>query len=86
MKNSKKLTRKELVFISGGDTPFAICDVDGKCPPGFPGGGNSYCSDGICYRVNPGGGGPGGGGPGGGCIQPQHLCQSWETGCGCVYI
>jgi len=82
MKNLKKLTRKDLVFISGGDTPFAFCDADGNCPPGFPsGGGNSYCSNGICYRTS-----PGGGGPGGGCFEPQHLCESWETGCGCVYM
>lgn len=80
MKNLKKLARKELSLISGGDSPYALCDVEGNCPRTFPGY-STYCSDGICYRVSNGGGG---GSPG--CMEPQHLCESWETGCGCVYI
>lgn len=85
MKNLKKLARKELSTISGGDTPYAFCNVDNTCPPPFPSGSSngysSYCSDGICYRVYTG---SGGGNPG--CTEPQRFCQSWESGCGCVYI
>ena len=77
MKNLKKLTRKQLEFISGGDIAYGICDADGNCPRTI---GSYYCNDGICYRV------AGGGHPGGGCTEPKHLCQEWETGCGCVYI
>lgn len=80
MKNVKKLARKELVLIHGGDTAYAICDQDGTCPPTFPSNAQTYCSGGICYRVTTGGGG------GGACHEPKHLCESWETGCGCVYI
>jgi len=79
MKNLKKLARKELSLISGGDTPYALCDVDGNCPSTFPNS-STYCSNGICYRTN-----QGGGGPGPGCHEPMRLCQEWETGCGCVY-
>lgn len=81
MKNLKKLTRKDLELINGGDTAYAICDADGYCPPGFPANSSTYCSNGICYRTTPGGGGSGGGG----CHEPQRFCQEWETGCGCVY-
>jgi hypothetical protein len=77
MKNLKKLTRKQLEFISGGDTAYAICDIDGNCLPTL---GSYYCSNGTCYRSD------GGGNPGGGCHEPQRLCQEWETGCGCVYF
>ncbi|MCW3159811.1 bacteriocin-like protein [Chryseobacterium oryctis] len=80
MKNLKKLTRKELVNISGGDTAYAFCDESGVCPPTFPSSASTYCSNGICYRVT-----SGGGSGGGGCNEPQRLCQPWETGCGCVY-
>lgn len=83
MKNRKKLTRKQLEFIKGGDNPYALCDMNGECPPTA---GSYYCSDGVCYSFNPGSNpGGGGGGGGGGCNEPQRLCMSWETGCGCVY-
>ncbi|SHG40385.1 bacteriocin-like protein [Chryseobacterium vrystaatense] len=78
MKNLKKLTRKQLGFISGGDVAYALCDMDGNCPPTF---GSYYCSGGTCYRST-----GGGGNPGGGCNEPQRICQEWETGCGCVYF
>ncbi|MDH5032139.1 MULTISPECIES: hypothetical protein [Chryseobacterium] len=77
MKNLKKLKRNQLVLISGGDTPYALCDMDGNCPPTI---GSYYCSGGTCYRVSEGGGGD----PG--CTEPMRLCQEWETGCGCVYM
>lgn len=77
MKKLKKLTRKQLGFISGGDTAYAICDMDGNCPPTV---GSYYCSNGTCYRSE------GGGNPGGGCQEPQRLCEPWDTGCGCVYF
>ncbi|WP_265427910.1 bacteriocin-like protein [Chryseobacterium sp. YIM B08800] len=81
MKNLKKLTRKDLQLISGGDQSYAVCDENGTCPPPFPSGaGSYYCSNGICYRVN-----NGGGSSGGGCHEPIRLCQPGETGCGCVY-
>ncbi|AZA84891.1 hypothetical protein C1637_19105 [Chryseobacterium lactis] len=83
MKNLKKLKRNQLVLIAGGDTPYALCDLDGNCPPTA---GSSYCNDGTCYRVTGGGGGnPGGGGGGIICHEPMRFCQEWETGCGCVY-
>ncbi|AZA51346.1 hypothetical protein EG346_12450 [Chryseobacterium carnipullorum] len=78
MKNLKKLTRKQLELISGGDTAYAICDADGYCPPTI---GSYYCSGGMCYRSS-----EGGGNPGGSCTEPKRLCQPWETGCGCVYF
>lgn len=84
MKNLKKLKRSQLVLISGGDSAYAFCDMDGYCPPTS---GSYYCSNGTCYRVSGGGGGgsnPGGGG-GGSCNEPMRFCQEWETGCGCVY-
>ncbi|WP_027385774.1 bacteriocin-like protein [Chryseobacterium gregarium] len=81
MKNLKKLARKELSVIHGGDTAYAFCDSSGVCPPTFPSNAQTYCSDGICYRIT-GGGNPGGGG----CHEPSHFCESWETGCGCIYI
>lgn len=77
MKNLKKLKRNQLVLISGGDTPYALCDMDGNCPPTT---GSYYCSGGTCYKVS----GGGGGNPG--CNEPTRLCQEWETGCGCVYM
>lgn len=79
MKNSKKLTRRDLVLISGGDTAYAFC-LDGVCPPAGPGY-DTYCSGDVCYKRF-----TGGGGPGGGCNEPTRLCQSWEIGCGCVYF
>lgn len=80
MKNLKKLTRQDLILISGGDTSYAFCDESGYCPPTFPSSYSTYCSNGICYKSN-----PGGGGSGGGCHEPTRFCQEWETGCGCVY-
>ncbi|WP_288460106.1 hypothetical protein [uncultured Chryseobacterium sp.] len=77
MKNLKKLKRSQLVLISGGDVAYAVCDMDGNCPPTV---GSYYCNDDICYRVT-----GGGGGGGGWCNEPIRLCQEWETGCGCVY-
>ncbi|MDH6250576.1 hypothetical protein M2347_000303 [Chryseobacterium sp. H1D6B] len=51
MRNLKKLTRKELEFINGGnDLELPICDLDGNCPPGFPITFPTYCENGICYR------------------------------------
>lgn len=76
MKNLKKLSRNQLTLISGGDVPYADCDIEGKCPAVS---GSYYCSGGICYRSN------GGGNPGGNCHEPQRDCMPWETGCGCVY-
>ncbi|MDR2236417.1 MAG: hypothetical protein LBE92_09850 [Chryseobacterium sp.] len=78
MKNRKKLTRKQLEFINGGDTSYALCDMDGQCPPTA---GSYYCRDGICYVSN---GNPGGG-DGGSCHKPKRLCMPWETGCECSY-
>ncbi|AZA51768.1 hypothetical protein [Chryseobacterium sp. G0201] len=79
MKNLKKLTRKDLVLIGGGDTAYGFCDESGYCPPTFPSSASTYCINGICYRTTSGGG------PGTGCHEPQRFCQEWETGCGCVY-
>lgn len=80
MKNLRRLTRKDLLLISGGDQSYAFCDQNGICPPPFPSNsGSYYCSNGICYRSSTGGE------SGGGCTEPQRLCESWETGCGCVY-
>lgn len=79
MKNLKKLTRRDLGLIIGGDTAYAFC-LDGSCPS--PGAGYaSYCSGDTCYKYFTGS--PGGGS---GCTEPKHLCESWETGCGCVYF
>lgn len=80
MKHLRKLTRKDLQIISGGDQSYAFCDQNGVCPPPYPGGaGSYYCSNGLCYRSSSNSGGSGG------CNEPQRLCSFWETGCGCVY-
>jgi len=80
MKNLKKLTRKRLEFISGGDTAYAFC-LDGTCPPVSPGY-SSYCSGDFCFKNYNGSGGSGSGG----CTELKRFCQDWETGCGCVYF